>query len=143
MALTVLRDDRIIEGRDAASVWAQVADLARIEEWFPVYSVQTLAGDVPSVGNVFFVSNRRSNDTDAAVRLEIVEWTAGSTFTIAVDRLPGMQDGRFKVSVSGEPPDDTAHVFLEFTGSTTGIQGRVVAFEISRRFGQALRALDG
>jgi hypothetical protein len=141
MALTVLRHDRIIEGRDAASVWAQVGDLSRIEEWLPVYSVGTLAGEAPAVGNVLFVSHIKHQDPAQAIRLRIIEWVAGTALACAVDQVPGIVDGRFEVRVTGEPPDDTAHVFLGFTGDITRVTGRVVAFEISRRFRQGLKNL--
>ncbi len=141
MALTILRDDRIIEGRDAASVWARVGDVARIDEWFPVHIVGALAGEAPAVGNVVFVSHRKEQDPGQAFRLRIVEWEAGTRFECEVDSVPGITHGRFGVRVIGEPPDDTAHVFLSFSGDAVGVPGRLAAFEISRRFRVALRHL--
>ena len=142
MALTVLRHDRIIEGRDAASVWAQVGDLARIDQWFPVHSVGALGDEAPAVGNVVFVSHRQNVDPAEAVRLRVVEWEAGTRFRCEAAPVPGISDALWDVRVVGEPPDDTAHVYLGFTGDADGMVGRIAAFEISRRFRVALRRLE-
>lgn len=141
MPLTVLRHDRVLEGQDVARVWAKVGDLTRIEEWFPVYQVGVLAGEAPAVGNVLFVSHRKDRDPADAVRLSVVTWEAGTRFECEVEQVPGIDDARFEVRVVGEPPNDTAHVYLGFTGDAVGMAGRLSAFEISRRFRVALKHL--
>jgi Polyketide cyclase / dehydrase and lipid transport len=140
MPLTVLRDDRIIAGRDAASVWAEVGDVAHLDAWFPVHIVGVLAGEAPAVGNVVFVSHRKHQDPEASIRLRIVEWEAGTRFTCEADNVPGMRHARFEVRVVGEARE-AAHVYLGFSGDAIGTTGRLVAFEIARRFRVALRGL--
>lgn len=141
MPLTVLRDDRVLEGRDAAMVWAQVGDPSRLHQWFPVHQIGVLAGEAPAVGNVVFVSHRKDEDPASAIRLRVVEWAAGTRFEYEADQVPGIDNARFEVRVIGEPPDDTAHVYLGFTGDAIGLVGRLSAFEITRRFRVALNRL--
>jgi hypothetical protein len=141
MPLTVLRDDRVLVGQDSAMVWAQVGDLSRLREWFPVHQVGVLAGEAPAVGNVMFVSHRKDEDPASAIRLRVAEWEAGTRFECEADQVPGIENARFEVRVIGEPPDDTAHVFLGFTGDAIGLTGRLTAFEITRRFRAALKRL--
>ena len=62
MTLTVLRDDRVIDGRNASNVWAEVGDLANLDRWLPVHMAGALAGEAPSVGSVVFVSHRKGRD---------------------------------------------------------------------------------
>lgn len=141
MTLTVLRDDRVIEDRNASDVWAEVGDLANLDRWLPVHMAGALAGEAPSVGSVVFVSHRKNQDPAHAIRLRVVEWEAGTRFVCEVLEVPGILDGRFEVRVVAEPPDDTAHVHLGFSGDAAGISGRLSAFEIARRFRIALRNL--
>jgi hypothetical protein len=141
MPLTVLRDDRVLEGQDSATIWALVGDPSRLHEWFPVHQVGVLAGEVPAVGNVVFVSHRKDEDPVSAIRLRVVGWVAGTRFECEADQVPGIDNARFEVRVIGEPPDDTAHVYLGFTGDAVGLTGRLSAFEITRRFRVALKQL--
>jgi hypothetical protein len=141
MPLTVLRDDRVLEGQDSATVWAQVGDPSRIHEWFPVHQVGVLIGEAPAIGNVVFVSHRKDQDPADAVRLKIVEWDAGTRFACEADQVPGIENARFEVRVIGEPPGNTAHVYLDFAGDAIGLAGRLSAFEITRRFRAALKGL--
>lgn len=122
-------------------VWARVGDLSRLHEWLPAYHVGVLADEAPAVGNVVFVSHKKDQDPAEAVRLSVVAWEAGTRFECEADQLPGIDNGRFEVRVVGEPPDDTAHVYLGFSGNASGVTGRLTAFEISRRFRVALKNL--
>jgi Polyketide cyclase / dehydrase and lipid transport len=140
MALTVLRHDRTLHGRDSAEVWAEVADLPRFDAWFPVHVSGAMAGEVPSVGNVLFVSYRRGTDPAEGVRLRVTEWEAGTRYSCEAMGIPGIRDGMLEVRVVGEAPGET-HVHLGFTGDADGVTGRLAAFEISRRMRLALRHL--
>lgn len=140
MALTVLRHDRVLHGRDPAEVWAEVADLPRLDEWFPVHVSGSMAGELPAIGNVVFVSHRKGADPADSVRLRVTEWEAGTRYACEALAVPGIVDGMFEVRVVGDAPGET-HVKLGFTGDADGVVGRVAAFEISRRMRLALRNL--
>lgn len=140
MARIVVRDQRTIEGRDAAEIWTQVADLSRFGEWFPVHSATSLMGEVPQVGNIIFVSIGRRSDPADAVRLEVVEWDAGRRFTCDVREIPGIGEGLFSVEVDGAPSGG-ATVILRFVGEGEGMPGQISRYEIGRRFRGALKRL--
>lgn len=140
MALTVLRHDRVLPGRDPAEVWAVVADLDRLDRWLPVHVSGAMAGEMPSVGNVVFVSFRRGADPAESIRLRVTEWEAGTRYACEVLGVPGIDDAAFEVRVVGDAPGE-ARVRLSFTGDADGVTGRVAAFEISRRLRLALRKL--
>jgi carbon monoxide dehydrogenase subunit G len=140
MALTVLRHDRVLHGRDPAEIWAIVADLPRLDAWFPVHVSGAMAGEVPSVGNVVFVSHRKGADPADGIRLRVTEWDAGTRYACEALAVPGIVDGMFEVRVVGDAPGET-RVRLSFTGDAEGVIGRVAAFEISRRMRLALRDL--
>lgn len=142
MALTVLRHDGVLHGRDPAEVWATVADLPRIDAWFPVYVAGAMAGEVPSVGNVVFVSPRKGADPADSIRLRVTEWEAGTRYACEALAVPGIVDGMFEVRVVGDTPGET-RVRLGFSGDADGVTGRIAAFEISRRMRMALRNLAG
>jgi hypothetical protein len=140
MAQIVVRDERTIESRDAAEIWALVADLARFGEWFPVHSATSMTGDLPQVGNIIFLSPTRRSDPAAAIRLEVREWEAGRRFECDVREVPGIEEGRFAVTVTG-PAGGAATVILRFTGEGAGITARISGYEIGRRFRGALDRL--
>lgn len=140
MALTVLRHDRVLAGRDPAEVWAVVADLDRLDRWMPVHVSGAMAGEMPSVGNIVFVSHRRGVDPADGIRLRVTEWEAGTRYACEALGVPGIDDGTFEVRVVGDAPGE-ARVQLSFTGDAEGVAGRVAAFEISRRLRLALRNL--
>jgi len=137
MAQIVVRDERRIERRDAAEVWTLVADLSRFGEWFPVHQAMSMTGDVPQVGNIIFLSLSRRSDPKSAIRLEVREWEAGRRFECDVREVPGIEEGRFSVSVTG-PAGGAALVNLSFVGEGDGIAARISGFEIGRRFRGAL-----
>jgi hypothetical protein len=140
MARIVVRDERRIEGRDAAEIWSLVADLSRFGEWFPVHRATSMTGDVPQVGNIIFVTIGRRTDPADAVRLEVCEWEAGRRFSCEVRGLPGIEEGLFSVEVDG-PPSGGATVILRFVGESDGVSGRISGYEIGRRFRGALNRL--
>lgn len=140
MAHIVVREERTIERRDAAGVWALVADLSRFGEWFPVRRAISMTGDVPQVGNMIFLTLGRRSDPTSAIRLEVREWEAGRRFECDVRELPGIEEGRFSVSVTG-PPGGAATVSLGFIGKGDGVTARLSGFEIGRRFRRALDRL--
>ena len=140
MAHIVVRDERTIERRDAAEVWTLVADLSRFGEWFPAHQVTSMTGDVPQVGNIIFLSLSRRSDPTSAIRLEVREWEAGRRFACDVREVPGIDEGRFSVSVTG-PAGGAALVTLSFVGEGDGIAARISGFEIGRRFRGALDRL--
>ena len=140
MAQVVVSDERAIEQRDAAEVWTVVADLSRFGEWFPVHRATSMTGDVPQVGNIIFLSIGRRSDPASAIRLEVTEWEAGRRFACDVREVPGIDDGRFSVTVTG-PPGGAATVNLSFVGDGDGIAARLAGFEIGRRFRGALKRL--
>ena len=140
MAHIVVRDERTIERRDAAEVWTQVADLSRFGEWFPAHQATSMTGDVPQVGNIIFLSLSRRSDPTSAIRLEVREWEAGRRFACDVREIPGIDEGRFSVSVTG-PAGGAALVTRSFVGEGDGIAARVSGFEIGRRFRGALDRL--
>ena len=140
MAHIVVRDERTIERLDAAAVWTLVADLSRFGDWFPVHRATSMTGDVPQVGNIIFLSLSRRSDPASAIRLEVSEWEAGRRFVCDVREVPGIDEGRFSVSVTG-PPGGAATVSLRFVGEGDGIAARISGFEIGRRFRGALERL--
>jgi len=140
MAQIVVRDERRIEQRDAAGVWTLVADLSRFGEWFPVHHATSMTGDVPQVGNIIFLSLSRRSDPTNAIRLEVREWEAGRRFECDVREIPGIDEGRFSVSVTG-PAGGAALVSLSFVGEGDGFAARISGFEIGRRFRGALDRL--
>ena len=140
MARIVVRDERRIDGRDAAEIWTVVADLSRFGEWFPVHKALSMTGDLPQVGNIIFVTVGRRSDPADAVRLEVCEWEAGQRYACDVRELPGFQTGLFTVEVE-RAASDAATVILRFEGEGTGISGRVSGYAISRRFRGALDRL--
>ena len=140
MARIVVRDERRIEGRDAAEVWALVADLSRFGEWFPVHSATPMTGEVPQVGNIIFATIGRRRDPADAIRLEVCEWEAGRRFACEVRALPGIDDGLLSVEVDGAASGG-ATVILRFAGEGEGIFGRISGYEIGRRFRGALNRL--
>ena len=121
-------------------MWAQVADLSRFGEWFPVHQATSMTGDVPQVGNIIFLSIGRRSDPASAVRLEVSEWEAGRRFACDVREVPGIEEGRFSVTVTG-PPGGAATVNLSFVGDGDGLVARLSGFEIGRRFRCALERL--
>ena len=140
MARIVVRDDRRIEDRDAAEIWAQVADLSRFGEWFPVKHATSMTGELPQVGNIIFVTIGRRSDPADAVRLEVSEWEAGRRFACDVREVPGIDEGLFSVEVDGAASGG-ATVILRFVGETDGMSGRFSGYEIARRFRGALNRL--
>lgn len=140
MARIVVRDQRRIEGRDAAELWTLVADLSRFGEWFPVHKAASMTGDLPQVGNIIFITVGRRKDPADAVRLEVCEWEAGRRFACEVRGLPGIDAGLLTVEVD-RASADAAAVILRFVGEGSGLAGRVTAYEISRRFRGALNRL--
>lgn len=140
MARIVVHDERRIEGRDAAEVWAQVADLSRFGEWFPVRHATSMTGEVPQVGNIIFVSVGRRSDPADAIRLEVCEWEAGRRFACEVREVPGIGEGLFSVEVGGAGSGG-ATVILRFVGEGDGMSGRISGYEIGRRFRGALNRL--
>jgi hypothetical protein len=140
MARILVSDERRIEGRGAAEIWAQVADLSRFGEWFPVRNATSMTGDVPEVGNIIFVTIGRRNDPADAVRLEVCEWEAGRRFACEVRELPGIDEGLFSVEVEGAASGG-ATVILRFVGEGEGLSCRVSGYEIGRRFRGALNRL--
>jgi len=140
MAFIVVRDERTIENHDAAEVWALVADLARFGEWFPVHNAISMTGDLPQVGNIIFLSPTRRSDPAAAIRLEVRAWEAGRRFECDVREVPGIEEGRFSVTVTGLA-GGAATVTLSFVGEGAGIAARISGYEIGRRFRGALDRL--
>lgn len=140
MAHIVVRDERRIEGRDAAEIWSQVADLSRFGEWFPVRNATSMTGELPQVGNIIFVTIGRRSDPADAVRLEVSEWEAGRRFACEVREVPGIDEGRFSVEVDGAASGG-ATVILRFVGEGDGMSGRFSGYEIGRRFRGALNRL--
>lgn len=140
MARIVVLDERKIESRDAAEVWAQVADLSRFGEWFPVHNATSMTGEVPQVGNIIFVSVGRRSDPADAIRLEVCEWEAGRRFACEVRQVPGVSEGLFSVEVDGAASGG-ATVILRFVGEGEGVPGRISGYEIARRFRGALNRL--
>jgi hypothetical protein len=140
MARIVVRDERKLEGRDAADVWTQVADLSRFGEWFPVHHATSMTGVVPQVGNIIFVSVGRRVDPADAIRLEVCEWEAGRRFACDVRDVPGIDEGLFSVEVDGAASGE-ATVILRFVGEGEGMFGRISGYEIGRRFRLALSRL--
>lgn len=140
MARIVVRDERRIEGRDAAEIWTLVADLSRFGEWFPVHTATSMTGDLPEVGNIIFVTVGRRSDPADAVRLEVSEWEAGRRFACDVRGLPGIDVGLLTVEV-GRASADAATVILRFGAEDGRLAGRIAAYEISRRFRRALDRL--
>jgi len=140
MARIVVRDERSIEGRDAAEIWTLVADLSRFGEWFPVHNAISMTGDVPQVGNIIFVTIGRRSDPADAIRLEVCEWEAGRRFACEVRELPGIDQGLFSVEVEGAPSGGST-VILRLVGERDGVAGRISGYEIGRRFRGALNRL--
>lgn len=141
MGRLLVRTDRVLDGVDAARVWAVVGDLTSFHEWFPVHRVGSITGEVPEVGNVVFVKLRARAGEDHPVRLEVRGWEAGTRLVFDVDGLAGVERAEFEVQVRGEPPNDTAHVRLRFDGESSGIRGRMVEISTRRRFRKALDRL--
>lgn len=141
MARLLVRADRVLNGVDAARVWAVVGDLTRFHEWFPVHPVGSMTGEAPEVGNVVFVTLRARADEDHPVRLEVRGWEAGTRLVFDVGGLAGVEGAELEVRVRGEPPNDTAHVMLRFGGDASGIRGRIVEISARRRFRKALDRL--
>jgi len=140
MAPIVVRDQRTYGDRDPAGTWAQVADLSRFAEWFPVRRATPMTGTLPEVGNIIFVSVGRIHDPERAIRLEVIEWEAGRRYVCEVRQAPGVEAGRFIVAVDGTPSGGTT-VMLSFVGEATGVAGRLSAYEIGRRMRGALDRL--
>ena len=140
MASIVVSDERRIDGRDVAEIWAQVADLSRFGEWFPVHTATPMTGEVPQVGNIIFLSIGRRRDPADAIRLEVCEWEAGRRFACEVREVPGIAEGVFTVEVEGAASGGT-NVMLRFVGEGDTVWGRVSGFEIGRRFRRALNRL--
>lgn len=140
MARIVVSDERRIDGRDVAEIWAQVADLSRFGEWFPVHTATPMTGEVPQVGNIIFLSIGRRRDPADAIRLEVCEWEAGRRFACEVREVPGMAEGVFTVEVEGSASGGT-NVMLRFVGEGDAVSGRISGLEIGRRFRRALNRL--
>lgn len=141
MAPLVVRADRVLDGFDAARVWARVGDLTRFDEWFPVHAFGSMTGEAPDVGNVIFVTLRSGGDPEHPVRLEVREWEAGTRMLFEVSGLPGVDDAQLQVRVTGEPAHDIAQVELRLSGEATGWRTRVAAYDTRRRFRTALDRL--
>jgi hypothetical protein len=140
MARIVVSDERRIDGRDAAEIWAQVADLSRFGEWFPVHTATSMTGEVPQVGNIIFLSIGRRRDPADAIRLEVCEWEAGRRFACEVREIPGIAEGVFTVEVKGAASGGT-NVVLQFVGEGDAVSGQISGYEIGRRFRRALNRL--
>jgi hypothetical protein len=140
MAPIVLRDQRTYGDRDPAGMWAEVADLSRFGEWFPVRQATSMTGTVPQVGNIIFAFVGRTHDPEHAIRLEVTEWEAGRRFVCEARQIPGVERGRFTVEVDGTPSGETT-VKLSFVGEASGLVGRLSGYQISRRMRGALDRL--
>ena len=140
MTRIVVSDERQFDGRDAAEMWTQVADLSRFGEWLPVHDATSMTGEVPQVGNIIFVSVARRSDPADAIRLEVCEWEAGRRFACDVRDVPGIDEGLFSVEVDGAASGGST-VKLRFAGEGEGMFGRISGCEIGRRFRLALNRL--
>lgn len=140
MARIVVSDQRRIDDRDVAEVWAQVADLSRFDEWFPVHTATSMTGDVPQVGSIVFLSIGRLRDPADAIRLEVCEWEAGHRFACEVRAVPGISEGLFTVEVESAASGGSA-VMLRFVGESDAVSGQISGYEIGRRFRRALSRL--
>ena len=140
MARIVVSDQRRIDERDVAEIWAQVADLSRFGEWFPVHTATSMTGEVPQVGNIIFLSIGRRRDPADAIRLEVCEWEAGRRFACEVRAVPGIPEGLFTVEVESAASGG-ATVTLRFVGESDAASGQISGYEIGRRFRRALNRL--
>ncbi len=137
MATIAVREERAYGDRDPADTWAEVGDLARFGEWFPIRHATSMTGAVPQVGNIIFVAFGRSHDPERAIRLEVIEWEAGRRYVCEARQVPGIEDGRFVVAVDGTPSGGTT-VMLSFVGDASGFSGRLMSYEIGGRMRGAL-----
>lgn len=142
MGRVVVRDDRTISGADPATVWALVADPARLGDWSRLHLVGYMGRELPSVGSVFFAKRRaRGADTDA-VRFEFVEWVAGSRYRCAM--APGRfgEDREVEVRVHSVLEEDGAHTVVEVFHRAEVPQWAFAAYRmVAER--SVRRALDG
>ena len=145
MARVVISDDRSVPGIDPASVWALVADPARLGEWTPLTLVGYMGTELPSVGNAFFAKWHQRDADAAALRFEFVEWVAGRSYRCALSDARFATEREVEVRVHSVLEDDGAHTRVQVLhrADVAGWAATAYRAAAERRIRRALDALCG
>ncbi len=143
MVRVVVGADRAVPGADPATVWALVADPARVSEWTPLRLVGRVGTELPAVGNVFSATRHRRSAEPEATRFQFVEWNAGRSYRCAMSEGGLATDREIEVRVHAVLEDDGAHTTVQLIhrADVPAWAAPAYRFVAERRIERALTAL--
>ncbi|MFQ5554662.1 MAG: SRPBCC family protein [Acidimicrobiia bacterium] len=103
MPRVVVLDGRDLPGADPARVWALVADPARAGEWTGLHAAGSMARELPTVGDAFYLTRRPESDPRRATRYQLVQWVAGRSYRCSMSSTRTASGRELEVRVHTDP----------------------------------------